>query len=287
MSERVFVFEVQKEADGVEQITSKDNPRIRALSRLMTSARDRRAAHLFVAEGERLCRDAALSNAEIVRVFCTADAHEKYADTVRMLAARTAEQYEISPELARRVGDTETPQGLFAVCRMRDQAADAADIAADDCWLVLENIQDPSNMGAIFRSAEAFGLSGVLLAGSCCDVYAPKAVRAGMGAVFRLRLLHAPDGVTAAETLHRAGIRTFAAVAHGDARPLRGGVLGAGCAVFIGNEGNGLRPETAAACRERLTIPMRGRAESLNAAAAAAILTWAMADGAVETEGAR
>ena len=269
----------------MERITSKENPQIRELSRLMTSARDRRAAHLFVAEGERLCRDAALSNAEIVRAFWTARAYEKYPETVRMLAAQSAVQYGISQELARRVSDTETPQGLFAVCRMRDRDADPAAFDADGCWLVLENIQDPSNMGAIFRSAEAFGLHGVLLAGSCCDVYAPKTVRAGMGAVFRLNLLRAPDGVTAADTLHRARLQTFAAVAHGDAQPLRAGLLGAGCAVFIGNEGSGLRQETAAACGARLTIPMRGRAESLNAAAAAAILAWAMADGAAETEG--
>lgn len=267
----------------MELLTSKENLRIRELSRLMASARDRRAAHLFVAEGERLCRDAALSNTEIVRTFCTAAAREKYPDTVRKLVASAPESYEISPELARRVSGTETPQGLFAVCRMRDQSADAARFDASDRWLVLENIQDPSNLGAIFRSAEAFGLSGVLLAGNCCDEYAPKTVRAGMGAVFRLRLLRVPSGAEAAAMLRRAGLRTFAAVAHGAAIPLHAGTLGAGCAVFVGNEGNGLLPETAAACASRLTIPMRGRAESLNAAAAAAILTWAMTDGA-ETE---
>lgn len=263
----------------MERITSKENPRIRELTRWMNSARERRAAHLFVAEGERLCRDAALSNAEIVRVFWTPSAYEKYPETVRLLAAHSDIQFEISEELARRVSDTETPQGLFAVCRMREKSAESDQIHSNSRWLVLENVQDPANMGAIFRSAEAFGLDGVILAGNCCDVYAPKTVRAGMGAVFRLNLLRAADGEAAARVLRAGGIRTYAAVAHGDAVPLRTGLLGPNCAVMIGNEGNGLRAETVAACDERMTIPMRGRAESLNAAAAAAILTWAMVSG--------
>ncbi|MBQ9082554.1 MAG: RNA methyltransferase, partial [Clostridia bacterium] len=114
------------------------------------------------------------------------------------------------------------------------------------------------------------------LAGSCCDVYAPKAVRAGMGAVFRLNLLRTATGAEAAEVLRRAGVTTFAAVAHGDAKKLHEVRLGRGCAILIGNEGNGLMAEAIAACDHPLTIPMGGRAESLNAAAAAAILIWEM-----------
>ena len=265
-------------------INSTSNKQVKRVANLRDKAKARREEGVYVAEGLRMCREYKPDDVEILYITESFGKQEENKKWLRGF------KFEIvTDEVMHYMADTKTPQGVLAVakqkkCTMEDILKQTS---TPKLIMILENIQDPSNMGAIFRSAEAFGLSGVLLAGSCCDVYAPKAVRAGMGAVFRLRLLHAPDGVTAAETLHRAGIRTFAAVAHGDARPLRGGVLGAGCAVFIGNEGNGLRPETAAACRERLTIPMRGRAESLNAAAAAAILTWAMADGAAETEGAR
>ncbi len=268
----------------MEYLTSRENARVRELSRLFCSAKSRREAHLFVAEGERLCRDAALSSAEILRTFVTPGACEKYADTVRLLAEKSAEQLGISEELARRVGDTEHPQGIFAVCRMRDDRAESAALHAHSRVAVLENIQDPANLGAVFRSAEAFGLDAVVLAGSCCDVYAPKAVRAGMGAIFRLNVIRAETGPEAAAMLAQRGIRTFAAVAHGRARQVSEGLLGAGCAVFIGNEGNGLRPETAAACDACVTIPLRGRAESLNAAAAAAVLIWEMVRGEGRTE---
>lgn len=260
----------------MEMLTSRNNPRIKELVRLFESARDRRTAHLFVAEGERLCKDAALSNAEIVRVFITPSAQEKYPETVAMLSRRCSEIYGITDELARRVGDTESPQGVFCVCKMLDKNAEMVHINKESRVVVLENLQDPANMGAVFRSAEAFGLDGVILAGNCCDVYAPKAVRAGMGAVFRLNLLRAETGAEAARVLNRAGVSTFAAVAHGDAMPLTGGVLGKGCAVFIGNEGNGLTEQTIESCDHPLTIPMGGRAESLNAAAAASILIWEM-----------
>ena len=102
----------------MDLLTSRNNPRIKELTRLFESVRDRRAAHLFVAEGERLCKDAALSNAEIVRVFLTASAMEKYPDTVALLTQRCREVYEITEELARRVGDTESPQGVFCICKM-------------------------------------------------------------------------------------------------------------------------------------------------------------------------
>ena len=260
----------------MELLTSRNNPRIKELTRLFESARDRRAAHLFVAEGERLCKDAALSNAEIVRVFLTPSAMEKYGDTVRLLTERCTEVYQITEELARRVGDTESPQGVFCICKMLDKNAGMVHINKESRVIVLENLQDPANMGAVFRSAEAFDMDAVILAGNCCDVYAPKAVRAGMGAVFRLNLLRTASGAEAAQILRKSGVTTYAAVAHGDAKKLHEVRLGRGCAVMIGNEGNGLTDEAIAACDHPLTIPMGGRAESLNAAAAAAILIWEM-----------
>ena len=170
----------------MQRITSRENPMIKAVSALMLSSRERREQRLFVAEGERLCGDAAKSGAEIVRAFFTDSALKKYPQTCEQVRNTAHSSLLISEELAQRIADTKTPQGIFCVCRMLDKTADLVHINKNNRFVVLENLQDPSNMGAVFRSAEAFGLNGVILAGNCCDVYAPKAVRAGMGAVFRL-----------------------------------------------------------------------------------------------------
>ena len=140
-------------------------------------------------------------------------------------------------------------------------------------YLALEDIQDPANLGTVIRTAEALGLSALLLSDGCCDPYNPKVLRGSMGGVFRLPLLPAGDLAHTAEILGRRGVRCFACVPQGG-EDLRRAGLSAGAVCLIGNEGRGLRPETAAACTGRLTIPMGGRAESLNAAMAAGIVMW-------------
>ena len=260
----------------METIASRDNRVIKNVCKLMESSKERREQGLFVAEGIRLCEDAANSRAEIVLTLSTRSAREKYPEQAEKVLAASAKNYDMTEELSAKISDTKSPQGIISVCRTLDKNANLVHIIKDSLFLVLEDLQDPANMGAVFRSAEAFGMSGVILAGNCCDIYAPKTVRAGMGAVFRLPILRTASGTEAAELLEKSGVRTFAAVVHAEAKPVGECGLGKGCAVFIGNEGNGLKPETVDACGTKVTIPMRGRAESLNAAAAAAVLMWEM-----------
>ena len=152
--------------------------------------------------------------------------------------------------------------------------------------LLLENVQDPANLGAIARTAEALGISGLLVS-SGCDVYAPKALRASMGALLRLPVEVVDAGavlsgegktpvsplLTQAEAL---GFKTYASTPAADAVPVTEADFSGPVLCVVGNEANGVTPETMAACAERVTIPMTGRAESLNAAAAGAILMWEM-----------
>ena len=257
-------------------ITSVNNGQVKNIIQLNQKTKARREQGLFVAEGERLCGDAVKSGAEIVRAFFTESAFERYPQICEEIEHKVQSCIEISEELAQRISDTKTPQGIFCVCRTLDKTADLVHINKNSRFVVLENLQDPSNMGAVFRSAEAFGLDGVILAGNCCDVYSPKAVRAGMGAVFRLPVIPMESGAAAANLLNAKEIRTAAAVVGRTALPPAHARLGAGCAIFIGNEGNGLSPECINACQTLVTIPMAGRAESLNAAVAAGILIWEM-----------
>jgi len=292
-------------------IASRDNPHIKAAVRLRGSAAQRRALGKFFLEGFRLCADALGSGCAPQELFLTAAAREKYDTAALESAARRI--FEITDSVAQKLGETQHPQGVFAVCgiqeargkkqeasvscgaagkkqeaREKQEARGKKQEASVSCgaagkkqdffrpagrYVALENLQDPGNLGAAARTAEALGLDG-LVAGSGCDTYHPKALRASMGALLRLPVLRADDlpGV-----LRSSGLPCYAAVPERDARSVlicdftRGGI------VAIGSEGHGLTPETIAACGCKITIPMAGRAESLNAAAAATILMWEMA----------
>ena len=126
------------------------------------------------------------------------------------------------------------------------------------------------------RTAEALGIAGLALFGECCDVYNPKALRAGMGAAFRLPVYQGGSFAEIAPYLHRRGFATFAAVPDAAAQPVTACPFPEPCLLLVGNEGSGLLPETIEACSQKVTIPMKGRAESLNAASSSAILMWEM-----------
>ena len=154
---------------------------------------------------------------------------------------------------------------------------DCLPLSGEQCYLALEDLQDPGNLGTVVRTAEALGFGGLILSAGCCDLYNPKVLRGSMGGVFRLPAYITADMVTTVGRLRTKGFRCFACVPDEDALPVQTAPFGPGSICLIGNEGNGLRPETVAACGERLTIPMAGRAESLNASMAAGIVLWEMA----------
>lgn len=254
-------------------LSSRDNPLIRQVRELLGSARARRENRLFAIEGARLCADAARSGAEVTAFLYTRRAAETYRSYWEPVAAAAQRRFEIPEALMKYAADTATPQGMLCVCAMLDNRPGLDTIEPHARYLALEDIQDPANLGTVIRTAEALGLSALLLSDGCCDPYNPKVLRGSMGGVFRLPLLPAGDLAHTAEILGRRGVRCFACVPQGG-EDLRRAGLSAGAVCLIGNEGRGLRPETAAACTGRLTIPMGGRAESLNAAMAAGIVMW-------------
>lgn len=142
-------------------------------------------------------------------------------------------------------------------------------------YLLLEDIQDPGNLGTVLRTAEAMGINAVILSSGCTDVFSPKVVRASMGAVFRLPILYGFGIINAVESLKSLNIRVYAAVADGGEDILKLN-LGEGTAAVIGNEGSGLTDVCIEACTGKVNIRMRGRAESLNAATAASVIIWEM-----------
>ena len=231
-------------------ISSKDNPRIKQLIKLQKSARFRRQSGLFIAEGLRVCSDAMRSGAVIRTLYVTEQAAEKFSSQYEELCAYAEETVILDKTIQ---FDTIKDSGKF---------------------LALDNVQDPNNLGTILRSAEAFGVSGVILSADCCDIYNPKVVRGSMGAVYRVPFVIC--GTIAAFLGEHPELHSYAAVVSSDAERISDIVFDAPCVAVIGNEGNGLGRETIDACGHRITIPMKGNAESLNASAAATIIIWEM-----------
>ena len=252
-------------------ITSKDNSLIRRYRRICEDKRYRNTEHVFAAEGLRLVCEA-LQEGRCASLYVTESAYRKHADELRDGITKPVI---ISDALGKYLSETEHPQGVFALCYTTRTSLGKDSLRRNGRYLVLYELQDPGNMGMILRTADAFGIDAVLTY-QCCDVFSPKVIRATMGAIFRMSVIDAPQASAIRLFFEEKGIRSYAAVLHKDARPVTDCQLGKGCAVWIGNEGNGLSPEAVEACEHKLIIPMQGNAESLNAAMAAGILMWEM-----------
>ncbi len=255
----------------IKTISSLKNDIIKDTTAYRNSASLRKEKHMFLAEGARLCGDAVLSNTEIIRLFYTEKAYKKYHKYIDGAKVKNNEIYLIKEHVASALSDTKTTQGVFALCKMRDET----EIKTDKV-LCLENVSDPSNMGTIFRTAEAMGITDFILAGTCCDPYSPKVTRGSMGAVFRINIISYSDISLMVEKMQGDGYTLYASVVNDSAKKVNQIEFDKKSVMLVGNEGDGLTKEIVNLCDERVTIPMNGRAESLNASVAASILMWEM-----------
>lgn len=256
----------------MEKITARTNDKIKYAVRLGESASLRKEAGEFFLEGARLCSDAVQTGIEIKQAFFTSKALLKYSGYVESIIAASGICYEISVEVSQKLSDTENPQGVFCICGMKPDA-DKIALKPDGKYLALENLQDPSNLGAVCRSAEALGLDGLIVSGGC-DVYNPKALRASMGSLLRMNVIQTDNLCRLLEEADASGMKTLASVPKSTAEDIRRVPMDGGVICCVGNEGSGLSDEVIGKCSVDVTIPMCGRAESFNASAAAAILAW-------------
>jgi TrmH family RNA methyltransferase len=255
-------------------ITSRDNPNVKLLAGLLARKKDRDEAGLFVAEGLRLCLDALRSGVKIRVLYITERAYERYPECVRL--QETAEKmFWLSEDLADRISDATSSQGIFMVTEQLDNSQSAVTMKSGGHYLLLDGIRDPGNLGTILRSADALGVDGVLLS-DCCDLYAPKVIRGSMGGLFRLPVAVTPDLGPSVKSLRDLGVPVYAAALEDNALEAGKVDFSGGAAILIGNEANGLSPELIRLCTASLIIPMAEGANSLNAAMAAVILLWEM-----------
>ena len=253
-------------------IQSRTNAKIKDGCRLTASAKYRREQRLFTLEGLRLCADAAQSGCQVQTLFLTADAEEKGGERLKILLKNAQKIYTVTEEVAEKLSDTVSSQGVFAILQMLPETALA--IQKGGKYVVLDTVQNPQNLGAIARTAEAFGVNGLIVGGGC-DRYNPKALRASMGSLLRLPVFETEDLAATVRAIGKT-VPTFATVPDCTAESICVQDFSGGAAAIIGNEGNGVREAVLSAAQKRVTIPMRGNAESLNAAAAATVTVWEM-----------
>ncbi len=253
-------------------INAKNNPKIKDVKSLLTSSKDRKNSGLFVVEGVRLCCDALLSGCEIESVFCTENCAEKYDDEIKSLRNGCKSFYTVSNEVLKSISDTVTPQGVVCTVKFKQNSFE---YEKGKKYIALDTIQNPDNLGAISRTAEALGLNGMVIYGGC-DIYNPKALRASMGALFRLPVCICNSLESEIEKCQALGIDVLATVPDRDAKNVITVDFSKGAMCVIGNEGNGVSKEIIDKCTDKITIKMDGRAESLNANAAASIIMWEM-----------
>lgn len=248
-----------------EWITSRSNPLVARVKKLNSKRSARREEGLFVGEGPKLLAEALKWNAKLDTVICTKGFElPELSECVRVV--------EVPQGLLTSMADTETPQGVLFLCRMGNY--DLPEKLEGSRYLILDGVQDPGNVGTIWRTADAFGADGLILCGNCADPWAPKTVRATMGAAFRLPVYES-FLEQVAEKLGVSGISLYATALREDTVDVREVNLQRS-AVIVGSEGRGVSQQALDLCKKTVKIPMTERCESLNAGIAAGVVLWEM-----------
>ena len=255
---------------GFKEITSKDNSLIKLVCELQRSSKVRDDYSLFVLEGLRICKDAFSNGIKFDKLIVSHTALEKYSEDIIKFSEISNEKILIPDSLFKKISETMSPQGIISVAQKPKKTE--IDFKKGR-FIGLENLQDPSNLGAIARTAEALGVSGIIMSKNCCDPYSPKSLRASMGTLLRLPLIITENF---AEDIKDFSLVSYACVVNSSALSINDVNFNDGCVVIIGNEANGLTEETVKSSDFEVTIPMKGKAESLNASVAASIAAWEM-----------
>ncbi len=255
-----------------DRITAKDNAVIKKTAKLVNSAKRRREESLFVIEGLRLCAEIANSDIKAEYVIVSDSCLTQKQNDILKIAGQAKRCIVVPDGLFSHISDTSSPQGVLCVCKMPEHNPEKR--VGSGVYIALENMQDPSNLGAVARTAEALGIAGLIVSGSGCDPYSPKAQRAGMGSLLRMPVTVTPDFISEMQDISADGWRLYGAVVSDKAHNAQKVCFAPKSVILIGNEARGLTDSAAAVCDELITIPMSGRTESLNASVAAAILMW-------------
>lgn len=251
-------------------ITSLTNKKIKNLVNLIQKTKARREQDVFITEGSKLFLEADREN--ILEVYVSSSFLDKAEKGVKE-KLRELTYEEVSDEVFRKISDTMTPQGILCVNRQYHYSFEEIWSKEVPLLLLLEDIQDPGNLGTMIRTAEAAGADGIVMSKNTVDIYNPKTIRSTMGSIFRMPFIYVEDLPETIDKLKEKGIKIYAAHLRGKISYEKLDYKGS-TGFLIGNEGNGLKKETADRADSYMRIPMAGQVESLNAAVASVILMY-------------
>ncbi|MCI9540333.1 MAG: RNA methyltransferase [Lachnospiraceae bacterium] len=248
-------------------ITSINNPSVKNIVALQSKSKARKEQGVFLVEGPKMVSEIPEGLLKELYVSEEFKADGQYKELLKN------KKYElVSGKVFREISDTQTPQGILAVVCQQNYTLDMILRKKDIHLLLLEDIQDPGNLGTMLRTGEGAGVTGVIMSKGCVDLYNPKVIRSTMGAIYRVPFLYTEDFygiITKIKEICKVYAAHLKAKQYYDKYNYK-----APTAILIGNESRGLKEETAALADILIKIPMLGKVESLNAAVAAALLMY-------------
>ncbi len=251
-------------------LSSLKNQQVKDWRALNKSREERSRQGIFLAEGEHMAMEALKTGKACALLVCDT-LTARYAQMLSETRNQGIQTYLLPESVMNALSDAKTPQGVIAVCKL--PAPEPLKSSDNEILVALDDVQDPGNVGTILRTLDAAGFAGLVLTRGSADPFSPKALRASMGAVFRIPIYISdflPDTLSG---LRSEGCEIMAGALHGEPFYSRGSDAKKIC-VVIGNEGAGISPGVLACATKRVTLPMRGGAESLNAAVACAIILY-------------
>jgi TrmH family RNA methyltransferase len=270
---------------GVKMITSISNQKVKYLVNLQKKRKLRDENGVFITEGIRIFRELPLELIE--EVFVSEKIKKDDLREINTIIDKTSKKNgthehrvhieTLSEEVFEYISDTKTPQGSLCVVKQVKYALEdivkKSNNEGQKLYLVLDTLQDPGNMGTILRTAEAAGVTAVIMNRQTADIYSPKVVRSTMGSIFRVPFVVVEDLCSAIDYLQKSGVAVYATELNAKNSYDEADYTNAS-AFLIGNEGNGLSQEVKAKANKRIGIPMLGEVESLNAAVATSVLLF-------------
>lgn len=248
-------------------ITSRENKVIK-LTKSLCTKQGREKEGLFIIEGYRNVKDASEKGADIEFIL----ASDKCGYDLSGLKKHKI--YTLAPKIFDYVSDTVTPQGVLAVCRIEETSFSDVKLGENSLVVVCENLQDPGNAGTIIRTADAAGAACVVMVKGCVDIYNPKVTRSVMSSLFSVKVIRNKNLDSVFGFLKNNSVKSVAGALEKNSVSIFDCDMKGRCAIFVGNEGNGLSQDTVKRCDSTVTIPMLGGAESLNASTAAAVMMY-------------
>lgn len=259
------------------EISSTRNHNIKLLTTLINNRKERHAQNKFVIEGEKLAKEAFSNSYEIEGIYFTKRAVEKHGLSLKTVINVSKNRYLISERVAEKISDLKTSQGIISLVSMKENQP-ILNLLDSRRVLILNDIQDPGNVGAILRSASAFGFKTVISSDRTADFYSPKTMRSSMGSVFHLNIISSEDITKEIFSLKNSGFAVLCAEKRPESVSVKSIKNFDKLAVVVGNESKGIDVSVKSLCNFSVEVPIDDGVDSLNVAVASSILMWELSE---------